>query len=353
MIEFLKKGVALVKKHFVPDKKTTDLLLGNQTVELNPELLLGIIKNYKAIIVKITLISVLFGLIYSIITPNLYQSESTLYAVANNDNGSYLNKISGFASTFGLNIPVSGQNYDVIDIAYSDNLKEKILLKKWYFDSANDSLTFLEYLTNTNKSFLSALIWDDDTTYNSALHKGIKILDDRISANQDKETGLIEISFLAEEPELAKNVVLFMINKIQEFVQKTSNSFASKNKQFIGERLDQLKNELRVAENNLKDFLKENKNFLDSPGLRLQKESLQRVIDLKQSIYTALSNEFEMSRIEEVKATPIFNTLDKPLAPIKKKYPRRLIILFVSVLFGLSLSYFYLFIYLYIKKYSN
>ena len=103
-----------------------------------------------------------------------------------------------------------------------------------------------------------------------------------------------------------------MYNSIVKYSNNITNVKAVEKKNFVSERLNQAKDSLSNAENNLLLFLESNKNLASSPNLKLQRERLQRDIDLYDQLYITLSDQLEIAKINEKDNTSTVFLLDSP-----------------------------------------
>jgi len=155
-----------------------------------------------------------------------------------------------------------------------------------------------------------------------------------ISVSEDRKTGLIRIVVLIEESQLAADIANYVAQAVTDYIQ-TENSFeASRDRMFIEERLAVMNEELAQAETDLKEFRQNNRRIADSPELQLEEERLIRQVEIKQQVYITLQQQLELTRIEEVKQTPVIHTLDIAEAAIEKDKPKRMRIVILSLIFG-------------------
>ena len=64
----------------------------------------------------------------------------------------------------------------------------------------------------------------------------------------------------------------------------------------------------------MEEFLRSNRD-LGSPSLQLRKDRLNRVVQTRQQVYTALAQSYEQSKIEELRDTPAITVIDPPVIP--------------------------------------
>ena len=77
------------------------------------------------------------------------------------------------------------------------------------------------------------------------------------------------------------------------------------------------------------------------PRLAVPYATFYRNAKIQETVFELLSQQYEMSRIEEAKDTPVVSVFDPPLVPEKKSFPPRLItILVLTTLVNLGACFF-------------
>ena len=149
---------------------------------------------------------------------------------------------------------------------------------------------------------------------------------------QEEESGLIVISVLMEEPQLAADIVNYISNYIKEYISDIMLSYSSRHREFIEERLQYSKNELSTSEEELKKFSEKNPFAVDTPELQLQRGRLMRNMEVNQQVYITLRQQYEMARINELKETPVINILDFGEPASDEEKPQKMLIIFLTTL---------------------
>ena len=70
--------------------------------------------------------------------------------------------------------------------------------------------------------------------------------------------------------------------------------------------------DLEIAEHELQIFLQRNRSYKDSPALTFEASRLERIINLRQQVYTSLAQAHEQARLDEVRDTPVMTIVDSP-----------------------------------------
>jgi len=298
--------------------------------EINLINLFKVIWGGRWFIILITfLVGVLSALYTYTLTP-LYKSEISIYPVLSEKTPAGISRLQGLAASFGYDIGTVETNFNIPDIVNSRRLKMTIINKKWYFEELRDSLTLLDYWNLEQggiRKFLFRWMSSNMIVSEKKLLKdeanALKIIGDRIRVNESKKSGLITVSFLAEEPKLTRDIVNFISDAITQYVQKVQTKRTKDNRKFIEERMAEVSETLAASEEKLKRFREENRSIQNSPELQLQYERLLRDLEVDKQVYITLKQQYEISRIEEVKETPVVNVLDEGREAVEKDWPRR------------------------------
>src|SRR3984957_9170400 len=78
------------------------------------------------------------------------------------------------------------------------------------------------------------------------------------------------------------------------------------------------------------------------PKLAVPYADLYRRVKIQETVFELLSEQYEMSRIEEAKDTPVVSVFDQPLVAEKKSFPPRLLIILIVTAFALITTSFYI-----------
>jgi uncharacterized protein involved in exopolysaccharide biosynthesis len=137
-------------------------------------------------------------------------------------------------------------------------------------------------------------------------------LEDGISTSVARETGLVQLTVSAPHPALAEQIAQRLLEILETFNREVRQSRAQEEGRFIGERLTEAQAELRFVENALQEFLRQNRDFRNSPELTFEHDRLQRQVAMRQEVYTSLLRSQEEARIDAVRDTPLFTIVDHP-----------------------------------------
>ena len=112
-------------------------------------------------------------------------------------------------------------------------------------------------------------------------------------------------------------------------------------------RIGVLKSELTKMSGSSSDESGENSSELypslrQIPKLAVPYADLYRRVRIQETVFELLSQQYEMSRIEEAKDTPVVAVFDQPLVAEKKSFPPRLLIILIVTAFAVITTSFYI-----------
>ncbi|MFC1484012.1 Wzz/FepE/Etk N-terminal domain-containing protein [Candidatus Neomarinimicrobiota bacterium] len=316
--------------------------------EIDLRALSKVIWNGKKLVLLITGIITFASVVYSLLITPLYMATITLYPSSSSGGGASLGQLQGIAASFGFNLGGTETVFNIPDIINSRRLRSTLLHHPWNskdFDEAVDLITYWE-LNDTSGFSLNPMVWITDLLSsgegkrNLALkweERGLEQLEKRIAVRETR-SGLVVIRLWMEEPRMAANIANYFYEAIVDYTVNVHNMHARLNREFIDRRLNEVKGELKQAEDELKKFREHNRRVIDSPELLLEQERLIREVKIQTEVYIMLQQQYELARIEEVSETPSVVFLDEAQPAVKKDKPKRKKLVIMAFLFGLIIS---------------
>lgn len=190
-----------------------------------------------------------------------------------------------------------------------------------------------------------------------SLEEAVGVLSKYVSIETERE-GIIRIKSTTPNPLLSAQIANNYAAELKVFNSQMRNSNAKHNLEFIEQRLDTVKIELKKAEEILEQFYLTHRELgtLDSPSktggvyrserismLKVEKDRLEREVTFKEKIYSTLSDQFELAKIEAEKDIPTFTVLENaipPKGPKSQNVRRNLAIAcLVGLFFSITLSF--------------
>jgi uncharacterized protein involved in exopolysaccharide biosynthesis len=139
-----------------------------------------------------------------------------------------------------------------------------------------------------------------------------EILRGKITPSLTRETGVVGVSVSADNPVLAEQIAERLLNLLNEYNLEVRQSRAQEEERFINGRITDAGADLLVAERALQDFLRQNREFRNSPDLMFEHDRLERQVLMRQEVYSSLLRSQEQARIDAVRDTPLITVIDDP-----------------------------------------
>jgi len=256
-------------------------------------------------IVRWALAGGVLGLLTALLPPASYVATASF--VPQNTEGAR-SGLSSLAGQFGLSLPLGDQS--VSPEFYAMLLKSRALLEP----IARDTFAIPEM--NGRRVAIVDLLEIDGDSPERRRERALKKLRKIVSTSASRSTSVVELSVATKMRGLSLSLVTALMQGINEYNERTRQSQAAAERRFVGERLTVVTAELHVAENRLADFLRSNRE-IGAPQLSIQRDRLQRDVELRQQLYASLSQSFEEARIREVRNTPVVATVEPPFAPVE------------------------------------
>lgn len=292
--------------------------------------IMAILKKYIRLILITPSILCTIAIIYVLwIAKPVYTSSATIIP-ANSESST--SKMAGLASQFGVALPGGGSGTKMV---YPEIIKSRTLAKKMIhtpFSTAEfgQNQSLLKILTYGNEEPEFGL----DTLEILAIENFIE----SVSVSEDIKTSIVTVSINASEPKLAADIANALIKELDIHQKQFNTEQAAKKRIFIEARIKDVNVDLIRAEEALKEFRLQNKNYQDSPSLLLEFERLLREVEVQKQLYITLKQEFEMAQIEEVEESDILYVLDQPEIPLTRSKPNRKLVVVLAGILGLGLG---------------
>ena len=298
-------------------------------------------------VVKLPLIAVLVVIIYFLFlkTPS-YSAKVSFYTdykkVA--ESSLFTPFLSGISGGESLNFSI--ENYII-----SDKFLEEISLKTYNINGKNQSL--VEAWSNDYNKIFSINPIDLVKKINDQfmINKNLNVeqrklsftkkkLKNSISHKEERLSNLHTIHVtVRRDALLPEQIANAIYNSTISYSNEITNTKAIEKREFINDRVNQVRKDLENFENEMIIFLNNNKS-LDSPNLLIQKGRIERNIILHTQLLANLSDQLELSKIDAKDSTSSIFLLDKPTVSYSKAgiTPLRAVTLIFIIMFIASLS---------------
>jgi len=264
-------------------------------------------------------ICVLTTFIYTSMLERTYKAEATILPAEERD---YLTHLLGGAEN------VSRRSF-YIDILKSVPVGKAVLEKVYTcpIDGENRKGNLIEYF---QAKTVGGALW---------------ALEAITHFKEARNTGVITISVTTTSSELSAEVANEYVEQLNIYNAERRTSQTKEQLEFIGKRLEEIKRELEKAEEGLTEFKKRNRSFIasgepdeqgmisfSSPELSMELSRLDREVSVKSDLFSTLTRQYELARIEAKKEIPVIEVLnyaEPPEGPVGRGRKVSLLISFV------------------------
>jgi capsular polysaccharide biosynthesis protein len=337
----LKKHGFLVKDNESNNPKKRTMITEYKEIDLLA--IWGLIKSQNQFIAKVSIFFTIIGLTYSLLATVYYNSTISMYPAGDlSQSSTGLGDFSGFAKSFGIGGFGSAPTYNIPDIIKSKRLKKDIILKKWKTAKYPQGESLIVFWDLDKPKHFSIKKWIMSffpskgivTNPERLLEYESNLKLEKLISVKEELSGLIRISVLMEDPNLAADIANYIAKFVKEFISYEQQQEATRNREFIEYQKVDAKSELEKSEELLTDFRKAYPITLDSPRQKMIRSRLASTIEENRAVYITLRQQFEIAKIEEAKDNLLINILDGAEPAVLKAKPKRKIIVLLSIILG-------------------
>ncbi|MCK4385244.1 MAG: hypothetical protein KAW52_03180, partial [candidate division Zixibacteria bacterium] len=261
-------------------------------------LLQSLVKRRKWIYLFVG-VTVLTTVIFCLSLPNRYTAKAVILPSGGTaDKSGGLKQFAGLAGNFSFGS--AGFNPENSSYLYPD------ILISWLISEAVINKVY-QYSQGGKKRSQNLLDYFKVKKMDGAVQALAQITD----FDMNRRTGVITISVTSTNRYLSAAIANEYINQLEKYNLDTRKSKAKENEEFISQRLEEVKEELKQAEDNLKTFQLKNRNFntASSPELAMELARLEREAEIKSKVFLTLTQQYELARVEAKKDVPIVQVL--------------------------------------------
>ena len=278
----------------------------------------------RSIAILVTATTII-SIVIVFLLPKLYTAEATILPELEKNKLLGLGGMSDLAAVTGLSLGESPVSKLYPMIITSARILREVIYGRYATLAVSDSVDLIRF-------------WKiDGDNEEEKFERALKKLRARMDVSFDNRLGTLALKVDLEEPRLAADVANKITNELDLYTRTKRRTSVTAQREFIEQRLQEVDQSLKNAENTLRSFREKNRRIVDSPQLMLEQGRLERDIQINSTIFVELKKQVEIAKIEEIKNIPIINVLDTARVPIEKSYPRRRLV--VSTVFLLSLFF--------------
>ena len=335
---------------------------------IDVQAIIDLLWSKRKFIFKVSAVFFAVALVYVLSVPRTYTSSVTLAPeVTNSSLGS---SISGIAEMVGL-----GLQNTTGDAIYPEIYPQFISSNKFLVSLLDVNVRSLEGEIDTNlykyyqkhqdrpwwiypvmwvkkivKSFTNEKkgaggAWIDPFHLSKEQFGVCSQINDAIKCVVDKKTGVISLSYTAQDPLIAATMVDVVKDKLQEHIIEYRTCKVRNDLLFFESLCNDTREQFVVAQERYASF--SDKHYgAKQQMIAVQAERLENEVQLAQMAYSQASQQMQYAKAKLQEKTPAFAVLSCASVPLKPSAPRRMLIVFAFVLIGaLAAS-----AYVYIKK---
>lgn len=245
-------------------------------------------------------------------------------------------QIGGGAGAFGINIAAAAEFSQSI-VFYSDLVPARTILV------AAAKETYLTSDSRGRKRTLAEIYGIEEKNPDVAAVLAAERLAPDVSSNIYSRSGIVGLSVQAVDPLLAQQIAANILVEVNEYSIARRHRQAVDERKFIEGLVGDARARLHQAESAARDFLSVNREYENSPQLRLEHDRLTREVVAQQQVYTALSESLEQAKIEEARdptELSVVESADLPAEPQRREAARQTLLgLAVGLLVGIVLAF--------------
>ncbi|MDP9200776.1 MAG: hypothetical protein M3P26_02425 [Gemmatimonadota bacterium] len=155
----------------------------------------------------------------------------------------------------------------------------------------------------------------DHPARSEALDASIDYLRKALRPGLSPQTGVVGVNVITENPALSAQIAARVLEALDGLNRENARAQATQQRDFTQQRLNEYRDELRVAEANLQENLQRNRDAGTSSQAAFQRERLEREVGLRQQLYVTITQAFEQARMEEVRDAPQITIIERSEIP--------------------------------------
>jgi uncharacterized protein involved in exopolysaccharide biosynthesis len=304
----------------MPDHSTTPVAASDDAIRsgsdrtgsASPSLIATIntLLRYRFLIVGIPFLVGCFVLVMRVVQGSTYIATAK---VVPEGGASEASRLAGLASQFGIALPRTGDRESLefyAELIKSEDLLRGIVTSRYHLGA--------EDVRDSTGSTLVELYKSSGPDEAERIRRAIITLRLNINVLMDPKANIITLVVSAKDPGLAVQLNRRILNAINTYNLQRRQSRATAERVFVEARQREALRELTDAETAMRNFLDANHQFRGSAQLTMEEARLQRRVDMRQQVYSSLSQAYEQARIEEVRNTPVITVVDRPEGSVRR-----------------------------------
>jgi hypothetical protein len=353
-------------------KKNIKEVFQNEEINLND--LFQLFKDKTKVLYIVIAVTVFLGMVKSCTTPVEYESTAVKLSEVETENKS-MGQLGGLAGLAGINL--GGLGGSGISNTFTPDMYPKLLESKpflldlinqeFYFNTMGKTMSIKEYylekrpndLLNKTIDFVMGIPYQIIGLFSSSEEPIVVSADPLIEEDLDyifikpsenyvieeiikkikieNKGRMIALSVKMPEPIIAAEFNNLVFKKILNYVSAYKIEKQKTNLKFIESSTLEAEEDFKKAQNNLASFRDANQGVI-SQRVKTKEDQLLAEFNLSFTVYSTLRQEFENSKIELKRQTPIFTTFEEAVVPNGPSNTSTIKVFFLSIFVGFFLG---------------
>ena len=240
---------------------------------------------------------------------------------------------SGLASQLSMLGELSGANLGGTGASMT-NLYSDIITSRTVLDGVLNTEAWQD--TTIRNRLFEVLEFDEDRDPQSlgVTESLMEFLCGMLVVTVNKKTEFTVVELVWDDAELAAVIVNAAVREMDEYLQNRVVTESRARRRMIEQRLVEEADSLRMAEERLLAFREANRSITFSPQSQITEMRLSRSVTIHNALYTELTQQYEIAKIDELRDMPVVNVLDWAYPTTVATGPKKKRILAVIMMLG-------------------
>lgn len=161
----------------------------------------------------------------------------------------------------------------------------------------------------------------------------VKKIGKNIKFSVDKKTGVITINVEDQDPRICKTLADSVMERLQQFITEYRTSKSRTDYEYYKHLATEAKKEYETVRQRYASMA-DASTHISMKSVELKLEDMENDMQLKYNTYTTLSTQLQAAKAKVQERTPVFTILKGAAVPIKPAGPKRMLFVFIMMLFG-------------------
>lgn len=315
-----------MKDEIPSNSVSNDNLRSDEVIEISLAQIVNFIRKYWGTLFLSGVFSAALGIGISFLMPKEYTSSAKILPEFSSSMKS--GNLGALASLAGVSL---GDNSEAIRPDLYPNILQSrpflIQLLTTPLPTQADTLALLPVILGSDdiQPFTKEQLAKADTVLTLTIEQEavFKSIAQRISASNDKLSGVLSIEIELPDPVMAAAATNFAVNYLKNFVAEYRTTKESDKVRFLQKQLGESKGRYQKTEYALNAYRDRNQNTFSNVA-RIEEQRLQSDYLQAQTVYNGLAQQLEAARLQLQEEAPVLKVLEPPMVANKKSKPKRL-----------------------------